>query len=486
MNTPLVNGLTEHISKKLVPFHMPGHKGGRLLPESLPVSMAQLDLTEVPGLDNLQAPEGIIMEAQQLAARAFQSDACFFLVNGSTSGIHIMMMAAFKPGDQVLVPRNCHKSVWGGLVLSGAEPIFIQPEYDKDRCLATHVIPAKVEQAVRENPNAKGMILSNPDYYGLCPQLLEIQGILARHGMMLIVDEAHGAHLIFHPDLPPSAAQCHADLWVQSAHKTLPALTQSAYLHIRSQTGCLDVHNQIDTVDTRLMERTVQYHRLLQSTSPSYLLMASLDWARAYMEEQGKEALDKLLENMAWARKKLQALGIDTMEGYRRPEIYQIDATRLVLDISELNLTGFQGEEILRQAGVQAEMSDDRRIVLVCTVADQREDFQRLVDACGHLSTYMGNREKKSRKLTISREIPKQMLPPKAIFGESWERIPLNQAAERICGGEPIGLYPPGIPRYYPGELITASGVEELLENQAQGAHLFGLSDDGRISVIQE
>ncbi len=477
MNMPLVNGLTEYISKNQLPFHMPGHKGGRLMPDLSSFSFAQMDLTEVSGLDNLQTPEGIIREAQLLAAKAFQSDACFFVVNGSTSGIHAMIMAAFKQGDQVLIPRNCHKSVWGGLVLSGAEPVFVQPEYDEERCLVTHVTPEMVRQAIIENPNAKGMVITNPDYYGLCPQLSEIQKILALHKMNLLVDEAHGPHLIFHPDLPPSAAQCNADLWVQSAHKTLPALTQASYLHIGNQNNALD---------TYLLERVTQYHRLLQSTSPSYLIMASLDYARAYMEEQGKEALDKLLEHLTWTRRELRALGIDTMEDFNRPEIYQIDATRLVLDISELGLSGFQGEEILRQAGVQVEMSDSQRLVLVCTVADHREDFERLVDACKQLSTHMENREIKSRKLTISREIPRQMLSPKEAFAGNVEWISLEQAAGRICGGAPVGPYPPGIPKYYPGEFITASGLEELLENQMQGANLFGLSEDGKISVILE
>ncbi|NLC45192.1 MAG: aminotransferase class I/II-fold pyridoxal phosphate-dependent enzyme [Clostridiales bacterium] len=474
-NMPLVNGLTEYISKNQLAFHMPGHKGGRLMPELSSFSFAQMDMTEVSGLDNLQSPEGIIREAQQLAAKAFQSDACFFLINGSTSGIHAMMMATFQAGDQVLIPRNCHKSVWGGLILSGAEPVFIQPEYDEERCLVTHVSPGCVRQAIRENPNAKGMVITNPDYYGLCPQLSEIQSILAINGMKLLVDEAHGPHLIFHPDLPPSAAQCRADLWVQSAHKTLPALTQAAYLHIG---------NQVSPTDSRLIEKVTQYHRLLQSTSPSYLIMASLDYARAYMEEHGKVSLDMLLEHLTWTRSELNTLGIDTMQGYSRSEIYQIDATRLVLDISKLGLTGFQGEEILRQAGVQVEMSDSHRLVLVCTVADRREDFQCLVDACKHLSTHMGNREIKGRKLTISREIPRQMLSPKEAFAGNVEWVLLDQAAGRICGGAPVGPYPPGIPSYYPGELITKSGLEGLLENQAQGAQLFGLSEDDKISVI--
>ncbi|HHU77536.1 MAG: aminotransferase class I/II-fold pyridoxal phosphate-dependent enzyme [Caldicoprobacterales bacterium] len=473
MNTPLVSALMKYISNQPIPFHMPGHKGGRLFP-SFP-SYLQMDLTELPGLDNLQAPEGPILEAQTLAARAFRSDACFFLVNGSTSGIHVMMMSAFRPGDKVIIPRNCHKAVWGGMILSGVHPIYVQPEYDEDKCLPTHVSPEALERVIDENPNAAGMVLTNPDYYGLCPRLSEIRNILDRYNMKMLVDEAHGAHLIFHPDLPPSAGQCGADLWVQSAHKTLPALTQSAYLHVGTQER---------GSGTALSARTAQVHRLMQSTSPSYLLMASLDWARAYMETRGREDLSLLLEHLFWTRKELGKLGIDTMENYSRPELFGIDKTRLVLDVSMHGYTGFEAEEALRKAGLQVEMSDFNRLLLICSVADRKEDFLKLTEACRNLFQNKGNAGKMSRKLTISREIPRQMLSPKEAFEKEKEFIPLKEAGGRICG-EPIGTYPPGIPRFLPGELIDAHGLNELLENQAWGAHLFGVHAGNLVSIIK-
>lgn len=477
MNMPLVSKLMEYISNQPAPFHTPGHKGGRVFPDRLPL-LPRLDLTELPGLDNLQAPEGVIREAQQSAARAFRSDACFFLVNGSTSGIHIMMMSAFLPGDQVLVPRNSHRSVWGGLILSGAQPVYIQPEYDVQRDLATHVSPREVEQAAEDNPELAGMIITNPDYYGLCPHLSEIRMILSKHRIRMLVDEAHGAHLIFHPDLPPSAAQCGADLWVQSAHKTLPALTQSAYLHVRSGS-----HSQY--TESAFIDRVSQVHRMMQSTSPSYLLMASLDWARAYMEEHGREVIDRLLENLFWTRKELQAMGIDTMEDYCRTEIFQTDASRLVLDVSQLGRTGFEAEEILRQAGVQVEMSDSRRMVLICTIADRKDEFRRLVEACRILSQAKGKSDKEIKKVSISREMPRQVLSPKEAFERKKELIPLKEAKGRICG-DLVGAYPPGIPRFCPGELIDCQGIEELLENQAKGARLFGLAEARLIPVLAE
>jgi len=468
MNTPLVNALLDYVEHKPVPFHMPGHKGKRIFPPAFSGSLFDLDMTEVPGLDNLQAPEGVIKDAQGLAARAFKSAACFFLVNGSTSGIHIMMMSAFKPGDKVLLQRNCHKAVWGGLVLSGAVPVYIQPEYDEELCLPTHITPEAVEEAAKRHPDAAGIIITNPDYYGLCPNLAKFRSIMDKYDMLMLVDEAHGAHLVFHPDLPPSSAQCGADLWVQSAHKILPAFTQSAYLHANIN-----------------INRVAQLHSMLQSTSPSYLLMASLDWARGYMEEQGKDALDKLFDYLAWTRKELKALGIETMEGLKRPEVHGIDPTKLVLDISPLGLTGYEGERILREAGVQVEMSDIYRLVLITTAADEKQDFEKLIEACRTLSSYKGNRGQKKNSLSISREIPKQMLSPKEAFDKTLEYVPLSRAEGRICAGL-VGAYPPGIPRFCPGELIDTAGIEELLEIKAWGGQLFGHMGNDMVAVVVE
>ena len=194
------------------------------------------------------------------------------------------------------------------------------------------------------------------------------------------------------------------------------------------------------------------------------------------MEGKWQGRLDKLLEHLTWVRRELSTLGIDTMENYRRPEIFQTDASRLVLDISNLGLTGFEGEDVLRRAGVQVEMSDFHRLVLVCTVADRKEDFHKLVEACRLLSQEKRKYKGKTKKLTISREIPLQMLSPKEAFEREKELIPLKEARGRICG-ELVGAYPPGIPRFCPGELIDSEGIEELLENQAQGASLFGLQE---------
>jgi len=471
MKTPLVQAVLDYVNENTARFHMPGHKGGKLVSPSCFNLSWSYDLTEIPGTDNLHAPAGAVKEAQELAARAFGSDACFFLVNGTTSGVQMMLLATIGPGDTVIVPRNCHKSVWDALVLSGARPVYVWPGYDEERDLATQVSPEDVRLAIEQNPQAGAMMIVNPSYYGLAPRLEEICSILDEHGIVSLVDEAHGTHFVFHPGLPKSAADCKADLWAQSAHKTIPALTQASYLHARR--GRVDLN------------RLRHIHSMLTTTSPSYLLMASLDWARAYMEVTGRRETDRLLDIIADAKRKLRQLGIDTMDGYTRPEVESMDGTRLVLDLRDLGLTGFEAEVVLRRHGVQVEMADMRRLVCICTVADTQADFERLIGACRVLWDQRRQPRDKGIKLSISREMPRQEMSPKEAFYRKTAHIPLEASPGRVCAGI-IGAYPPGIPAFCPGELIDKGGIAGLLEIKAMGGRLFGLTEDGLIPVLAE
>ena len=466
---PLVDALTAYIGEGLEPFHMPGHKGGKGFSMPFKELLLSMDQTEVPGLDNLHGPEGAIRDAQQYAARAFGSDACFFLVNGSSAGIHGMLQAAAAPGEKLLIPRNAHKSVWDGLVITGAQPIYLQPEMDEAQGLAGQITPAQVHQALEQHPDIKGLLLVHPNYYGMGGDIHGIAAVLHAHGKLLLADEAHGAHFSFHPALPPSAGTAGADAWVQSAHKTLPALTQSAYLHLRK--GRINA------------DRLTAALRMMQSTSPSYLLMASLDYARAYMETEGYERLDQVISHLFFVRKSLEDLGIGAHTRYNGSSICWMDPTRLVLDVSDLNCTGFEAERILRGHGVQPEMSDISRVVCICTAADTKISFERLIAACRAL-----RRDpclhKKTQVLSFSREIPEQVLTPREAFYCSWEWLALEQAQGRICAGL-AGAYPPGIPRFCPGERLDWIGIEELLHQRSQGAQFFGLDGAGRVPVVK-
>lgn len=467
---PLIEALTAYIGEDLTPFHMPGHKGGKGFSMFFQQHLPSMDQTEVPGLDNLHGPQGAIRQAQQLAAKAFCSDACFFLVNGSSAGIQGMLQAAAVPGEKLLIPRNAHKSIWDGLVMTGARPVYLQPELDASQGLAGQITAAQVHQALQQHPDVKGLLLVHPNYYGMGGDVHGIAAVLQDHGKLLLVDEAHGAHFPFHPALPPSASATGADAWVQSAHKTLPALTQSAYLHLRN--GRINA------------DRLAAALRMVQSTSPSYLLMASLDYARAYMETEGFDRLDQVIAHLFLVRKSLEDLGIGAHTRYNGSSICWMDPTRLVLDVSELGCTGFEAEGILRAHGVQPEMSDLSRVVCICTVADTEASFERLIAACRALA---GPRRphRKMQDLSISWGIPEQVLTPREAFYRPWEWTMLERAEGRICAGL-VGTYPPGIPRYCPGERMDKAGIEELLHLRRQGARLFGLDEAGCVPIVQE
>lgn len=469
---PLMETLIQYAKQNITSFHMPGHKGGRGFPREFLSNLGQMDVTEIPGMDNLYQPKGIILEAQQMAAKAFGAERSFFLVNGSTCGIHSMIMAACKPGDRLLIPRNSHKSVWPAMILADVRPIYIQPEYDSCNLMTTQISVEQVEKALDNNPDAAGLLLVHPNYYGMCSRIGQIEKLIHDRKKLLLVDEAHGAHFVFHPHLPLSSGEVGADMWVQSAHKTLPAFTQAAYLHTQG--------NRVDE------KRVSQILSMVQTTSPSYLIMASLDWARGFMVGRGRELIDELLTQLQRIKKKLKnQLGLSTIDIYkRREEIGAIDPTRLVLDVRNLGLTGYEAERILREAGVQAEMSDICRVVFICSVADNEDAFNALFRACKELTARGGTQKFTYKPMSISREIPKQMMSPRKAFYSIIENIPLKESIGRICAGM-IGAYPPGIPHFCPGELIDREGVEELLAIHRWGGNLFGMIDNTLVPVVK-
>lgn len=476
IKAPLAEAVMRHAKQNIIPFHMPGHKGGRGFSREFLNNLAEMDVTEIPGMDNLHQPTGIIAEAQRMASRAYRAHHSFFLVNGSTSGIHAMIMAACNQGDRLIVPRNSHKSVWSALVMADVKPVYIQPNYDYDNLLATQITVQQVREALDNNPDVVGLLLIHPNYYGMCSSIKQIEKLVHDRGKLLMVDEAHGAHFVFHPDLPPSSGEIGADMWVQSAHKTLPAFTQAAYLHLRE--GRLN------------RERVVQVLTLIQTTSPSYLIMASLDWARAFMENRGRELLHQLMIRMQDLKQLLKSqYGMLTLDDYWKwEEVTAIDPTRLTLDVRPLGVTGYQAEMLLREAGIQVEMSDIYRLVSIFSVVDRDKEFEAFSRGCGNLSKNLALRKGMSasvfEQLSISREIPEQIMSPREAFYSIIENVPVNESIGRICAGI-IGAYPPGIPRFCPGELIDREGIEELVEIQRQGGNLFGLVDNLFIPVVK-
>ena len=469
---PLFDALKKYVGLEFLPFHMPGHMGGRMFPADFGKLMINIDLTELPELDNLYNPCGAIERAQNKAACAFGADHTFFLVNGSTVGIHAMIAGTLKAGDKLIIPRNCHRSVVAAMALWDIKPVYIKNEYSKEHALLLPITPEQVLRAFEVHPDASGVLLVNPDYYGICGNISEISKIAKKLGKIILVDEAHGAHLPFHKDFPISAAFADADVWVQSAHKTLPAFTQAGFLHIKG--------NRVDK------SRVLKMLSLVQTSSPSYMLMASLDWARSFMETYGDKRLDEIINSIKSVAVGLRSRwGIKTIGDYGlKEQIYAIDPTRFCIDLNCRNITGYEALKKLRKQKVEPEMADYHRLVFICTVAHDANALKLLHEKIDHMIEISGSNQPLPDFPAMCGSLPVQIISPRQAFDSIIENVPITQSVGRVCGLA-IGAYPPGIPRFNPGELIDREGFEELLGVKRLGGHLFGLSDDGLVSVVK-
>lgn len=505
-NTPIYNYLREYAKQDINVFHMPGHKLSRGIPQELSSDVLQLDVTEVEGTDNLHYPEGIIKQAQELAAKAFGADRTFFLVNGSTCGIQAAIMSVCARGQKIIIGRDSHKSVVSGLILSGAEPVFVYPEYNCEFGISEAISAKSIEKALRDNPDAVAVLITRPNYYGICSDIEEISSVVHSHNKLLIVDEAHGAHLAFSQQLPPSALQHGADICIQSAHKTLPAVTQGAYLHIKG--------NRAD-VDQLTFNLT-----MLQTSSPSYIIMSYLDIAREVMVTEGTSRLDTLINDLEWFKEE-----ITSYPAYRVLSNKDIgtkavhDSTRLVINIRKLGISGYCAEKILRNKyKTQVEMADNVNLVFVTTIADNRETFSRLLLAMKGLADIdFENRteysSKQLQKVTDNhyneigiyasetkraRRLPYEILQiekadsakasvkklPYEAYASQKEEIPLEESKGRICA-DIITPYPPGIPILYPGEVIENHQIQYIAAIIEAGGKVNGISDTKAIQVIK-
>lgn len=475
---PLLESLKASAQQTRAAFHTPGHKQGQgvspVLRGWLGATIFQADLPELPELDNLFAPEGVIQQAQELAAEAFGAEQTWFLANGSTCGIEAAVLATCNPGDKLILPRNAHQSAIAALILSGAVPIFVEPAYDPTWDMAYGVTPDSVKLALSQHPDARAVLIVSPTYYGVCAEVQAIAEIAHQHNIPLLVDEAHGAHFAFHPAFPTPALMAGADLAVQSIHKTLSAFTQAAMLHIQGS-----------RVKGDRLSRALQ---LVQSTSPSYLLLASLDAARQQMATQGKTLMARSLELADLARAEIQQ--IPGLSVFWPDQVgttaagWAIDRTRLTVDVTGLGLTGFEADETLHQTlGVTAELPSLRHLVFIITLGNSRADIDRLIQALQRLAREHSKPEPVftpgSTWNTQFFSMPLSSAPPltprQAFFSPT---VPVSIAAAvgRISA-ELVCPYPPGIPMLFPGEVITADAIDSLQHILAAGGILTGCTD---------
>lgn len=491
---PLVSALQRCADRPNAAFYTPGHKRGQgasaSLRQLLGSAALRADLPELPELDNLFAPEGVIAQAQQLAAQAFGAQQTWFLANGSTCGVEAAILATCGPGDKLILPRNVHSSAISGLILSGAMPIYVSPIYSRDWTMALGVRAADIEAALALHPEAKAVLVVSPTYHGVCSDLAAIAQLAHTRNVPLIVDEAHGPHFAFHPQLPISALQAGADIAVQSAHKVLSSLTQSALLH-----------TQGDRIDRARLSQALQ---LTQSTSPSYLLLASLDAARCQMVMEG----ERLMSNaIALADRAFDSLS--QLEGLRvlQPAWHGVadrcdrtrltgDRTRLTIEVFGLGLTGFDADEMLHeQCQVTAELPALRHITFIVSLGNNDSDIDRLIAgfktlcrACppekeGSLGANQAQSGKPlSPETAVGQETVEPLIlgvasvsPRQAFFAGKTARS-LEDAVGSLCA-ETICPYPPGIPVLLAGEQITADAIASLRSILSAGGTLSGCID---------
>lgn len=499
---PLFEAMVARRKRQETSFHVPGHKFGRGL-QADPLAhfyfhaIMELDFTEIDGMDDLHHPEGIIREAQQLAAECYGAEETFFLVGGSTAGNLALILTVCNPGDLILVQRNVHKSVLNGLMLAGARAVFLAPEWDESEGIAGCVRLETIASALDRYPEAKAVFLTNPNYYGMGRDLGPVAELVHRHGIPLLIDEAHGAHFGFHPDLPVSALSAGADGVVQSTHKMGLALTMGSMLHVQGP-----------RIDRRRLKRRLS---MIQSSSPSYPIMASLDISRSMMQTWGTEGLEEALRRLARWRNRLQSLpmfrclgqGLDGSARFSRAYDY-IDPLKITLADRTGTLTGFELMRLLGEQGIQAEMADPDHVVLACSLATSEEDLNRLYHGLRQIAEGCGLADKaqaaegtrdvdvpfdRRNVLTegqlISEPVRLDVYEQKIAEPDACKMVPLHKASGHLAA-EAVIPYPPGIPVLYPGERITDEIVRAILQYVESGARFQGSEtvSNGQMMVL--
>lgn len=473
---PIAEALEEFHNNRVVPFDVPGHKRGKGSPE-LTAFLGQrcmsLDVNSMRPLDNLCHPVSVIREAEELAADAFGAGYAFFMVGGTTSAVQAMVFTAAKRGDKIILPRNVHRSVINAMVLCGAVPVYVNPAVDKRLGIALGMSVADVERAIKENPDAKAILVNNPTYYGICSDIKAITDLAHKNNMLMLADEAHGTHFYFGENLPLSAMAAGADMASVSMHKSGGSLTQSSFL----LTG-----KKINSGRVR------QIINLTQTTSGSYLLMSSLDISRKNLATNGKDIFKKVCALSEYAREEINRIGdfyAYSKELVNGDSIFDFDQTKLSVNTIETGLAGIEVYDILRDDyDIQIEFGDMGNILAYVSVGDRERDIERLVGAMSEIR----RRYKKDKSgMLISEYIPPHVVTsPQEAFYADKESLLLDESNGRICS-EFVMCYPPGIPILAPGEEITESIISYIKYAKEKGCFMTGAEDMAidRLNVLK-
>lgn len=474
-NAPIYEAMQRFRRARIVPFDVPGHKrgrGNRELTEFLGESCMSVDVNSMKPLDNLCHPVSVIRDAEALAAEAFGAAHTFFMVGGTTSAVQAMILYACKNGEKIILPRNVHRSAINSLILSGAAPVYVDPDVNQKLGIALGMSAEQVEKAILENPDAKAVLVNNPTYYGVCSDLRKITEIAHRHGMLVLADEAHGTHFYFGDGFPASAMSCGADLASVSMHKSGGSLTQSSFLLMGK------------SVNADYMRQIIN---LTQTTSASYLLLTSLDLSRKRLALHGREIFGETVNMAKYARYEINEIGgyyAFSRELINGGSVYDFDISKLSVHTLSVGLAGIEVYDLLRdEYDIQIEFGDLGNILAYLSVGDRKQDIERLISALAEIRRRYGKEQ--TGMLTQEYLNPIVAETPRTAFYSPKKSLPLEEAAGHVCT-EFVMCYPPGIPILAPGELITRDIIEYIRYAKEKGCSMTGTEDLelNRLNVI--
>ena len=464
--TPIYDALQRYIENRIVSFDVPGHKQGKghkALTDAFGQKCISMDLNSSKPLDNLTHPTGVIREAEILAAEAFRASQAFLITNGTTAAVQNMIFSCCRQNDEIIMPRNVHKSVINAMVICGASPVYVNPGIDPELGISLGMSVRDVKKAVSEHPDAKAIFVNNPTYYGVCSNLREIVKIAHDAGMLALIDEAHGTHLYFGENLPLSAMDAGADMSAVSIHKTGGSLTQSSMLLLGLE---------VETESVR------QIINLTQTTSGSYLLMASLDIARKNLYLNGKDIFEKVCSLSEYARNE-----INKIPGFRAfakeiingDTVFDFDTTKLSIHTRAMGLAGIEVYDILRdEFGIQIEFGDIGNVLAIISVGDRELEIERLLGALSEIA----RRFSREPMNMLDHEYinPQVAMTPQQAFYANKKSVPINEALGKISA-ELVMAYPPGIPILAPGERLTSEIIDYIRYAKEKGCVMTGTKD---------
>lgn len=441
----LYDDLKNYYKNGIYPFHMPGHKRTDISKDNIIPYF--LDITEINGFDNLHSPKSKIKEIENLACELYSVKHSFLLVNGSTCGILSAIRAMTNPFDEVLIARNCHKSVYNAVELCMLKPEYIMPRFDKNFGIFTSVLPCDIEEKLRNNRRIKLVVITSPTYEGVVSDISSIADICHKYGAYLLVDEAHGAHFPFNDSFPKEAVKCGADTSVLSLHKTLPSLTQTALLITNNDSFCNELRQNLSFFET---------------SSPSYILMSSIEICLQFIKDNINKFSSywELLNDFYIATKNFKHLQIIGNDKKFISSCYDYDFGKLVISAKSADLNGIDISDILRNKyKIETELSYTDYVIAMTSVCDTEHGFKMLCDALYEIDSNCT--EKKCKTIDYYANIPKKYYNVYELKGKKFEVLPLSNAENRISA-EYVWVYPPGIPLLVPGEIISREIIEEI------------------------